>query len=286
MARKAVRHVVSTRGFSHHITPQNQAGSSKPPRRKRRPLSAGWQPDTQPQCTFLSKVPGEIRNIVYLLVLGNRNLCLYDCRTVASKQRLTHHEVYGTEHGHSHGSTHPRCNKLALLQTCRQLYSEASAILYSTNRFQLGTLHSIKAFNQFVEAASPSRLAYISSLKISCEVDCFEPGHPLASKMFKRWRKMWNAVVEQMSGLRHLTLLLQNTGSLVDGYIQLSADSYWVKPFLRIRNLDTFSVTTFRSRNFEAPVIVQSSLFPQHEDIEDKIERLRQHCQQLLCSPR
>ena len=89
-----------------------------------------------------------------------------------------------------------------------------------------------------------------------------------------------------MSGLRHLTLLLWNTGSLVDGYIQLSADSCWVKPFLRIRNLDTLSATTFRSRDFETPVTVQLPLFPQHKDIEDKIERLRQHCQQLLCSPR
>ena len=221
-------------GSSHHFTPQNPAGSSKPPRRKRRPLSNIWQSNTQSQCTFLSKVPGELRNIVCLLVLDNRHLSPNDCGTVASKQRLTHHEAYETEHDYLHGSPHSCCNKLALLQTCRQLYSKASAVLHSTNCFQLGALHQIKAFNLFIEAASPSRLAYISSLRILCQVDYFEPGHPLASKMFKRWRKMWNGIQTQMFGLRHLTLLLRYTGFFLDGCIQLTADSYWVKLILRL----------------------------------------------------
>lgn len=223
------------------------------PRRKRRPLSNIRQSNTQSQCIFLSKVLGEIRNIVYLLVLGNRHLSLYDCSTLASKQRSTHHEVYQTEHGYLHASPHSRCNKLALLQTCRQLYSEASAVLYSTNCFQLDRLHQIKPFNLFVEAPSPSWLAYISTLRISCQVDYFEPGHPLASKMFIRWRKIWNGIQEQMSGLRHLTLLLRTTGFFLDGCIQLTADSYWVKPILRLRNLETLSINTFRSRSLEAP---------------------------------
>lgn len=280
------------RPSSCDIAPQNQAGASKSQPRKRRALSAIRQPYTQTHCSFLSRVPGELRNAVYLLILGNGLLEIHYSSIVASKHRLQHREYCREEDNGFYGSPHPPSNKLALLQTCRQIYTEACGVLYTTNGFLIrGLRYGVKAFNLFARAASPSRLACIASLTICCEVDIFEPRHPLASKTFERWKKMWNAISVQMPGLRNLTLQLQGLFSLANRNNTLvTADSYWVKPFLRVRNLDTFEITTDRSHYpmshdyVPVPNPVRGKS-PYYEAIEDKIERLRQHSQQLLCSP-
>lgn len=282
------------KGSSAGTTNQHKAGLSKSPRRrKRRALSSERRSNPQSDCIFLSRLPGEIRNAIYLLILGNRRLSIYRSSTKATKHRLGHHELQPDQKRISQGwilsvCNHPATNKLAILQACRQIYAEAADVLYTTNCFELRSIDHVKAFNLFAGAASSTRLACITQLTVVCAVDCFEPHNPLASTVFKLWRTMWTTVSSQMSGLCHLTLQLLNTSIFFN--IQLSADSYWVKPFLQVRNLQTFRLLVEKGKSVTGDDVVTAveprcRLFVRLRDLDGKVERLRHHSEKLLCSP-
>ena len=67
--------------------------------------------------------------------------------------------------------------------------------------------------------------------------------------------------------------------------LKLTADTYWVKPFLQLRNLETFELVVNRED------IVVPEGFSSHRNLTDvellaaKVERLRQYSTKLLCSP-
>ncbi|KAL8681243.1 MAG: hypothetical protein Q9186_002621 [Xanthomendoza sp. 1 TL-2023] len=273
---------------------EEKKSRSRSGKRKRRLVSTTRMSNVQLECAFLSRLPGEIRNEIYLLLLGNRRLSMFDCGRIPSKHRLIHHELRPDHkevlQGHVLSSRpHPATNKLAILQTCRQIYGEAADVLYSTNCFEIRRLDDLRAFNLFTESASPTRLACITQLTVRCQVEYFAPYHPLASQTFKLWKKMWATVSFQMSGLRHLTLQLLNTSIFIN--IQLTPESYWVKPFLRVRNLQTFKLLVEKGESMTGDHVTnpwerRSSLFSLSEHLDVKVEGLRQHSQKLLCSPR
>ncbi|KAI4143716.1 MAG: hypothetical protein L6R39_004474 [Caloplaca ligustica] len=252
-------------------------------RQERSALSTTKAPLTQSRCAFLSQIPGEIRNAIYLLLLGNRCLAILDTvpKDRTSRCRIRHvewqKEVWWPG---NHSAKHPRpTNKLAVLQTCRQIYTEAADILYTTNCFLMPDMNDIEAFNLFTRTISLNHLASITRLSIVCRINYFEPMNPFASTMFKRWRRMWTTISLNMPALRHLTLQLRYLYVIEN--LKLTTDTYWVKPFLRLRNLKTFELVVDR----------EDMVFPgvqnprEAEEMAAKVERLRQYSTKLLCSP-
>ncbi|KAL8873966.1 MAG: hypothetical protein Q9174_000653 [Haloplaca sp. 1 TL-2023] len=222
------------------VQTRNQESLAKDFRhRKRRPLSSTPIASDQSRCTFLSRVPGEIRNAIYLLMIGNRHLCILQSPTSAVKDKITHRELV-TLDGSSSLAIHESPTKLAILQTCRQIYAEVADILYAVNCYHVNGVPHLQSFIRFTNIISPTRLSSITSLEISCDVSFFEPGDPLASEYFKQWKKTWATVAQQMPGLRHLTLKLQHLW--MNYRLKLTPETYWVKPFLQVRGLQTFEL--------------------------------------------
>lgn len=239
--------------------------------------------DMGQQCTFLISLPGEIRNTIYALVLGNRHLRIQESGDPPRQRRIRHEEIMDKEVPQTILDSFPRpSSKLALLQTCRQIYREAADILYSTNNFDMSGIGQIKAFNHFTEIISPTRLACIRSLTLMCEVNLFKPLDPGASYFFRHWERLWSTMSLHMSALRHLKLQLVNLWLCQDS--RMTLDSYWVKPMLKLRNMDTFELVVDPSD------IVTPRCFSRWQNPSDtrlrtiRVEALRGLLKQHLCS--
>ncbi|KAL8991220.1 MAG: hypothetical protein Q9177_000304 [Variospora cf. flavescens] len=197
--------------------------------------------DMGQQCTFLTRLPGEIRNTIYALVLGNRHLRIQKIGHSPRTYRIIHKEYIGKKIPKTVIDPFLRpSSKLALLQTCQQIYREAADILYSTNNFDMSGMCQIEAFNHFTEMISPTRLACIRSLTLMCVADLFKPLDPGASYFFRDWERLWSTMSLHMSALRHLKLRLVKLWYCPD--LRMTLDSYWVKPMLKLRNMDTFEL--------------------------------------------
>ncbi|KAL9005545.1 MAG: hypothetical protein Q9188_001706 [Gyalolechia gomerana] len=270
---------------SNRTTLRDSTASSRfGQRRTRRALSATRTLKSQSKCTFLNKVPGEIRNVIYMLVLGDRCLAIYDRGLGPWKSRVRHLEVPPSQMGFTDPLLFLPKNKLAILQTCRQLYVEAVDILYSTNHFQVLRMQDLKCFHQFMLSISPTRLASITDLTLVINVEYFEPLHPLASNMFKRWKKLWTVICMHMSGLRYLTLYLRNMWAVEN--LKLTPDTYWVKPFLQLRDLKKFELVVDREDIVGPEGLLNRQGSDDAEQLIGRIDRLRQYSKNLLCNPR
>ena len=89
---------------------------------------------SQPQCAFLSRIPGEIRNQIYELALAD-SAPIPAVRVV----RMPHQEIFDFKYRY-------RISAPALAKTCRQIRQECLAIAYSDNTFVFELLpgqHSI-----------------------------------------------------------------------------------------------------------------------------------------------
>lgn len=100
----------------------------------------------QQGCTLLS-LPPEIRNIIYELALKLEGdpLGIVDIKRAPRS-----------------GNNINTCSVHALLQTCKQLYAEASGIFYTINHVAIGYL-PVKAF---LKTMSASHLSYLKRLAI------------------------------------------------------------------------------------------------------------------------
>ncbi|KAF2491795.1 hypothetical protein BU16DRAFT_128717 [Lophium mytilinum] len=98
--------------------------------------------------------------------------------------------------------------QMALLQTCRQVYTEAVDLLYSIPTFDFDSCIS---FTFFAQAVPPQRLDVITSLQT-----CWSFGPPTTSIEYakyeeylpRHWYPMCKAIMT-MKGLRRLRLALQ-----------------------------------------------------------------------------
>lgn len=276
-------------GPSKRTIPGNPIASSRfGQRHTRRALSATRASRTQSKCIFLTKVPGEIRNAIYMLLLGNRYIGIYSRGLGPWKDLVCHLEL---PPGQMSFPDPPLqflpANKLPLLQTCRQVYIEVASLLYSTYQFRVLRMQDIKCFNRFMLTISPTRLATITNLALVVNVDYFEPLHHLASYTFKHWKRLWDVICLHMSALRHVTLRFRNLWIIEN--LKLTPDTYWVKPFLRLRNLARFELIVNREDivGFESlrDNLRSSDAEEQAVSLISKVDRLRQYSTNLLCSP-
>lgn len=202
-------------------------------RRRELSFSKTHQP-AQQYCTFLAKLPLELRFKIYKYVLGYSIIHIFALRRRMGHAKCSANKESDIERAclpqdHEYTCRHPIWGDdepwnpptlsqadLALLRTCRQIYAESIDIPYSSNMFDFATAES---FNSFARTILPRRLAVITSLAIGF-FDIFEwprrilrgpletshPHHPI--DLEQDWDPMWNTIKTQMPGLRELRVVL------------------------------------------------------------------------------
>lgn len=199
----------------------------------------------QSQSSFLSKLPLDVRMIIYEMVLGNMTFHV----SAGDNHSRIHHFVcrvpdriaQSQAHGQCHDLTSKRPTSapreanphatglLPLLVTCRKVYSEAINILYSANRFEFTQIHT--AFRFLTRMVPQPRLPVIRHFILKMAV----PRHPdLNSRTKRDWRDLFKLFSSEMPGLQslHLTLMMLEN---VKQTIRETADAdgtTWIKPMM------------------------------------------------------
>lgn len=241
-----------------------------PPKRKRRlsneklpPLSSSsiFRPQgpwaqtatsNKPLCSFLIKLPLEIRLQIYEYVLGGNLLHLIQiprriahvrCREMKSADPLRGCRPALRTPLNSMLCTVSNGN-LALLKTCRQIYREGIEVLYAGNAFDVNDLTT---FMFFARSILPHRLASITTLHLSWDLtsNVWRYGHVNSHQL---WKKFWRVVADEMHGLRELVLRLKrgNPG------VKISRFEPWVRPMCEVRGLRSARVEVEHEKKEEA----------------------------------
>ena len=102
----------------------------------------------------LLRLPAEIRNTIYDLVLSShRDFHTFD---VARQKRMR-----------QNGGSETTIQQLALLQVCRQLYTETNLIALNSTPFAFG---SVTDFSKYIaQTLLPTQIAAITVLKVSSD---------------------------------------------------------------------------------------------------------------------
>lgn len=183
-------------------------------------LGTEQRTDDQLDCLLLSKLPYDLRVIIYEMVLGGMVLHL---SAQSPRSRILHHICQTPEKVREEGSHHicsgystvcptssPRetfpqaSGLLPLLVSCRRIYSEAVHILYSTNTFEF--TQNFAAFTFLKVMLPPQRLASLRHFRLYMRI----PRHPATNKRATRdWQNLWTFFASEMTGLRSLYIELQ-----------------------------------------------------------------------------
>jgi hypothetical protein len=217
------------------MPPSNRRQIFPSSRRSCRILDSYRIPDHEavPQtCSLLAKLPLELRLQIYQYAIGDSTI-----HVVEFKQRLAHVECSSRldvdiERAcipHRYKNERPDWSddipdwkfdtllgaRLALLQTCRQIYAESIDILYSTNTFDFATAET---FNLFVRTIPPTRLTTIRSLSIRLFNDAGrtivrtprdDPHIPEFNyNLAQGWDPMWQIIKHKMNALKRLHVVL------------------------------------------------------------------------------
>lgn len=216
----------------------------------------GGQINPQPTSPLFTRLPPEIRQIIWSHVFGSDTLHLVQvkntirhvrctCNDAASSSSLTHHRhccpttparwrIYdGRVPGHSDRLLYPHTHEhlpdslsnshVALLRTCRAVHAEAGHLLYRNSTFDVDDLYTFIAFAQ---SLSPYALASIRRLTVQW-MPIWQPlsGQDNKGSIYAHthsdalWKEFW-ARVASLPSLKELRLSLdlgRFTGSVVGG---------------------------------------------------------------------
>ena len=242
------------------------ASIPKPIPLRRRALSITRQQhaNTNNSAGLFSRLPYELRHIIYLHVLGNK---MFPLVHIPTERRIGHFDCSTPSRGHNTHYRHkksPSKGKLALMMTCRQIYIESSHLLYSSNTFAVIGLENLVIFSWFSRTIRAGRLASIASLYIQIQ---FEDQDDLSIYSFWReWVQLWDIIVTRMPGLRDITVRASKR-------FMLEGDR-WTKPMLAVRGLRTFELEYLYDKDFNR---AGSNM---------ELDRLREQLKEHLCTPR
>jgi hypothetical protein len=130
-----------------------------------------------------------------------------------------------------------------LLQTCKQIYVEASPVLYSTSIFYIYEMKNLLSCCTLSQHLRRDCLEAITLLCITSAVDYYFVTGPLHlsqrhnDAFLNPWRQAWEVIATQLVGLRDLEVRLLKTYS---PRLELTLQEDWVKPMLGIRGLRKF----------------------------------------------
>ncbi|KAK4502260.1 hypothetical protein PRZ48_005685 [Zasmidium cellare] len=208
-------------------------------------LESEQRTDEQVDCSFLQKLPYDVRVIIYEMVLGGNTLHL---EAANPKSRILHSVCKHPERIDNPGihidcstqsglrpSSAPReeyqdaTGFLPLLVTCRKIYSEAIGSLYNSNTFEFTQNFAAFTFLKYMLPAQ--RLPSIRHLRLHLRV----PRHPnLNSRALRDWQDLWAFFGDEMSGLQSLYLQLQMLQPM-EAHIESTSDDQaedWIRPMV------------------------------------------------------
>jgi hypothetical protein len=208
------------------------------------PEQSQWRYD-QPDSAFLSRLPLDVRMMIYEMVLGGMT---FHVSAGDNHSRIYHLVCQAPEqitqsqnHGQCHQVTIKRPSSaqqedfghatglLPLLTTCRKVYSEAINLLYSGNRFEFTQIHT--AFRFLTRMIPQPRLPALRHILLKMAV----PRHPdLNSRTKRDWQDLFDLFSQSMTGLRSLYLTL-NLLESVKQQIRDTSDTdgiSWLQPMM------------------------------------------------------
>ena len=127
----------------------------------------------------------------------------------------------------------------ALIKTCRQIYLEATPLIYSTNTFQICDLDNLIYLNQTIRLPRMASIKYLQIQWVLCYLPlCGSMSRKYRPQDDETWLRFWNIVATRMTGLVALDI------SLVIWLPQLQSyyghEKVWLKPLIDIRGLKQF----------------------------------------------
>lgn len=252
---------------------------SSPLPRERRALSVSQKVSN---AGLFDRLPVEIRHMIYVYALGGNLLHLI--RTATSNE-IGYHACEWSQpyfhHYHTAGKPSPKYG-LCLLKTCRQIYIEASPVVYSTNTFGFWGAHSLSMFCEFSRTIRKDRLDSIASIYINCQADDYvsSNAHARSSPVDRRrnvflqdWRQTWEVLATRMPGLKDLKVRLIKT---YFPQLELALDEDWVKPMLDVRGLRRFGFDLAQAIGSEESTA----------EYNEKLEWFQNELQASMCAPR
>ncbi|KAL2047291.1 hypothetical protein N7G274_001311 [Stereocaulon virgatum] len=183
-------------------------------------------PQPQLQSPLLTNLPFELRQFIYQSCLGGHQISLFP-----NPKRLN-----GT------GASSPQSNLLALLLTCKQIYTEAISTLYTHNIFSTSSLYCILHLNDLI---LPQRVNTIRSFTLYWtsgtlpQQTSHDHRYEYTSK-YTQWAIVW-ANLAAMQGLEDLRVELGLSSCWQSGHHERRREdqaAFWepVKAVARPRN--------------------------------------------------
>lgn len=224
------------------------------PARRRNSLSIASSNPQDTTCTLLTRLPLELRLQIYTYVLGNQTIhiatkstptdpphyCHFThilCPEPFDKTRLMpcydlgHYEVIARQPVPPK-PTYSR-NTLGLVKTCRQIYTEAMPLLYSTNTFDIEADYSFRTLKMFCEAVPERHTTRIRKLQVKFVFGQFPDMGNIYWNM-EEWEGMWSAKWlggGKFAGLTDLSVWADNqTGGRYE--LEKRVESEWVRTML------------------------------------------------------
>ena len=213
---------------------------------------------------LFDRLPLEIRHMIYVYALGGDILYLIQTATSLGYHACQWSHPYSM-HCHTVGEFNPR-NRLCLLETCRQIYTEASPVLYSTNTFGILGANNLPVFCEFSRSIRKARLDSITSIYINCQADA------VGDIFLRNWTQTWEILATRMPGLKHVRVrLLKHFPPL-----ELALEERWVKPMLEVGGL----------KRLEFDLAQEIGSGESTADYNERLEWFQNKLQALMCSSR
>lgn len=223
------------------------------------------------------RLPFEIRHMIYVYALGSNLLHLI---REGPWRDVNHRPLPMTQPIllRCYGRTEPY-RLPCLLQTCRQIYVEASPVLYSTNTLGIFGVNGLSMFRDLSRRIRKDHFDVITSICINCQVDDYVgvgtngivESHETG--FLDNWRQTWEVLATQMVGLRDLEVQLFK---IYFPPLKLSLQEDWVKPMLEVRGL----------RRFEFDLAQGIGSDQSTADYNEKLEWFQRELRSSACSAR
>jgi len=230
---------------------KRKANIPKQVSRKRKEIPVVYNPASNASSPLLCKIPIEIRREIYGYVLGQqvihillvprriRHICCTSPTITDFTRDCCPHP--GMSPVPQHVPIPPSRIAVAILRTCRQIYTEALPVLYGSNTFDINDL---SAFVFLAAAIPPKGLASIRFLHVLWFAE-FPPLRGESSKSAfeapfddATFMQFWTVLATRMPALRELRMATHH--SIWTGTIDMKDE--WVQPIKRVNGLDIFEM--------------------------------------------
>ena len=218
----------------------------------RTPVSLSYDSVQDNSVPLLSKLPIEIRRLVYAHALGNRLVHL-----IAITSKLAHFGCEGSSvspricvcrrsrHAARLDQNSPYSSVIAvnLLRANRQIYAEALPVLYSSNIFDIDNLST---FNIFANNVPPAGRSLIRRIHLNWWTEFLPLQQEVARDLTRApyddatYQQFWHIVTNDIPALKGFLLYFATSWFFRDLVAELALP--WAQPIQQMRNLDYLGV--------------------------------------------